>query len=144
MKLSSIILAIVSANVAVAHHAEGAGKPMSTSYVTSHDIQTTVVTITSCSGGVCSTKPMSKGLTTMTENHSVMTTYVPLPTDGGESGKGHKSMDGPHKSSLETIPSGTSLTGGGINPDISLENRATSAGLSFAAAAFGISIALFL
>ena len=44
------------------------------------DIQTTVVTITSCEEDKCSTVPVTTGLTTVTEWDTTYTTYCPLST----------------------------------------------------------------
>ncbi|CAK7902471.1 chitinase 2 [[Candida] anglica] len=49
--------------------------------ITATDIQTTVITITSCSDHKCTKVPVTTGLTTVTENETIYTTYCPLSTD---------------------------------------------------------------
>ncbi|EGV61489.1 Flocculin type 3 repeat [Yamadazyma tenuis] len=73
MKFSSAIVA-----AAVAVPALGA-YTNSTSTVT--DIATTVVTITSCSENKCATSVATTGLTTVTENDTIYTTYCPLTAE---------------------------------------------------------------
>ncbi|WEJ92700.1 Flocculin type 3 repeat [Yamadazyma tenuis] len=48
---------------------------------TETDISTTVVTITSCSEDKCDTTVATTGLTTVTENETVYTTYCPLSSE---------------------------------------------------------------
>lgn len=48
------------------------------------DIQTTVVTITSCSDNKCQEKAVTTGLTTVSDETTVYTTYCPLTTEAAE------------------------------------------------------------
>lgn len=83
------------------------GQPMLTLYVTSLNLHTTMVTVTSCHGGVCTTKPMVTGLTTITENQTVFTTYCPISSDGGHRG-GHHGPGGPDSPGGVMPPTGPS------------------------------------
>ncbi|CAK9439516.1 uncharacterized protein LODBEIA_P36160 [Lodderomyces beijingensis] len=54
--------------------------PTSTASVTFVEIETAVVTITSCSLDKCHTNTVTTGLTTVTEDSTIFTTYCPLTT----------------------------------------------------------------
>lgn len=97
------------------HHAYGdrhRGQPMLTLYVTSVNLHTTMVTITSCSGGVCTKMPMVTGLTTITENQTVVTTYCPITNE--EPGRGHHGRH--HGQGEPELPGGGSGPGGPGGP----------------------------
>ncbi|CAH6723791.1 hypothetical protein CLIB1444_20S00826 [[Candida] jaroonii] len=55
--------------------------PTSDSTETATDIKTTVVTITSCKDHKCTEVPVTTGLTTVTKDSTIYTTYCPLTTE---------------------------------------------------------------
>ena len=76
MKFSSGVLLSAAAAPAL-----GASSAYTNGTSTATDLQTTVVTITSCSDNACSTGVQTTGLTTVTKDETVYTTYCPL-TEG--------------------------------------------------------------
>lgn len=73
MKFSTVLGLSAAASAVLGAYANGTS--------TETDIQTTVVTITSCSEDKCDTHAVTTGLTTVTSEETVYTTYCPLTAE---------------------------------------------------------------
>ncbi|ODV80622.1 uncharacterized protein CANTADRAFT_165050 [Suhomyces tanzawaensis NRRL Y-17324] len=104
MKFSSAVLLTASAGSAMSAALYSNGTSTHT------DIQTTVVTITSCSDNKCSEIPQTTGLTTVTENETVYTTYCPLPSTQAPAPAPSKDHEHEHGTKTETDIKHTVIT----------------------------------
>lgn len=90
---------------------------------TETDIQTTVITINSCSNNKCAEVPVTTGLTTVTEVDTIFTTYCPLSTNtvvptGSGSGLALQSP-------TTSITASITLLSSSLPPNFTVDNNAS-------------------